>query len=68
MNKEGALERTEEGQEVERMAAESSIESTQLKEITNTLSIHTALEDSSPEQQPEKGDDTEAVVDDAVPR
>lgn len=58
-----ALERTEDGQEVERVA----VESTHLEEITNTLSTQTALDDSSEEQQPEDGG-TEAVEDVAVHR
>jgi len=66
IDKEEALERTE-GQEVESVAEESCPESTHLEEM-NTLSIQTALEHTSPEQQSERGDDTEAVVDDAVPR
>ncbi|CAL8247309.1 unnamed protein product [Lota lota] len=56
MNTGEALERTEDGQEVESVTVESSTENTHLEEITSTLSTKTALDYTSQEQQPEKGE------------
>ncbi|XP_056458123.1 leukocyte receptor cluster member 9 isoform X1 [Gadus chalcogrammus] len=62
-----ALERTEDGQGVESGTVESSTESTHLEEIESTLSAKTALDDTTQEPQPERGE-IEAVVDDSFHR
>ncbi|CAL8290385.1 unnamed protein product [Merluccius merluccius] len=67
MNNGEALERTKDRQEVEIVTVECCAESTHLEEITNALSTQSALDDTSQEKQPEKGD-MDAVVDDAVYR
>ena len=62
-----ALERTEDGQGAESVTVESSTESTHLEEIESTLSAKTALDDTTQEPQPERGE-IEAVVDDSFHR
>ena len=62
-----ARERTEDGQRVGSVTGESSTESAHLEEITSTLSTQTALDDTTQEPQPGRGE-TEAVLDDSVCR